>query len=200
MEAHMTRNEIQNEKNLELVRRIQAGDHDAENELLRANDGLVGAMVRHYRATIPPDLIDDYRNAGQFGILRAAQRFDPGRKCKFSTVAMVYIKHEFRNLWRDQARMNRVDGITFDERFGIGECPMAEREDEEARSRAIERALSVLPPRDRAVVSGYFGLEGKRCTLAVLGNRFHYTRERIRQIKMKALEKMKVALTEAVKT
>ena len=68
--------------------------------------------------------------------------------------------------------------------------------EEEAMNRfltdEIEQALSTLPPRDAKVLRLYFGLEGGReHTLEEIGSMLGVTRERVRQIKEKAIRRLK---------
>ena len=57
----------------------------------------------------------------------------------------------------------------------------------------IERALNKLTPREADIIRLYFGLNGKHAhTLAEIGEEFNLTRERVRQIKDKAIIKIKV--------
>ncbi len=61
-----------------------------------------------------------------------------------------------------------------------------------ARDRDIREALATLTPRERSVIMLRFGLEdGKARTLEEVGEIFHVTRERIRQIESKALRKLR---------
>jgi len=56
----------------------------------------------------------------------------------------------------------------------------------------IERALTTLTPREGDVVRLYFGLNGRQpLTLEEIGEKFDLTRERVRQIKEKAIRRMK---------
>jgi len=56
----------------------------------------------------------------------------------------------------------------------------------------IERALSTLTPREADLVRLYFGLSGKHpMTLEEIGETFDLTRERVRQIKEKAIKRLK---------
>ena len=58
----------------------------------------------------------------------------------------------------------------------------------------IERALTTLTPREGDVVRLYFGLNAKQpLTLEEIGEKFDLTRERVRQIKEKAIRRMKHA-------
>ncbi|RLD45207.1 MAG: RNA polymerase subunit sigma [Bacteroidetes bacterium] len=56
----------------------------------------------------------------------------------------------------------------------------------------ISRAISTLTPRESDVVSLYFGLDGAHpMTLEEIGEKFDLTRERVRQIKEKAIRRLK---------
>ncbi|HRW63863.1 MAG TPA: sigma-70 family RNA polymerase sigma factor, partial [Bacteroidales bacterium] len=56
----------------------------------------------------------------------------------------------------------------------------------------IERALSSLTEREASIIRLYFGLNGKHpYTLEEIGEEFNLTRERVRQIKEKAIKRLK---------
>src|SRR5437764_4815848 len=79
------------------------------------------------------------------------------------------------------------------ERFVADEMPDTE---EEAMNRflndEIETALSTLPPRDAKVLRLYFGLEGGReHTLEEIGSLLGVTRERVRQLRDRALKRLR---------
>jgi RNA polymerase primary sigma factor len=58
----------------------------------------------------------------------------------------------------------------------------------------IERTLSILTPRQREVICYYFGLGiDHPLSLEDIGHRFNLTRERVRQIKDKAITRLKTA-------
>jgi len=64
----------------------------------------------------------------------------------------------------------------------------------ESLRKEIERAISTLPQREADVIRLYFGLEGKHpMTLEEIGEKFDLTRERVRQIKEKAVRRLKHA-------
>ena len=79
------------------------------------------------------------------------------------------------------------------ERFVADEMPDTE---EEAMNRfltdEIEQALGTLPPRDAKVLRLYFGLEGGReHTLEEIGSMLGVTRERVRQLRDRALKRLR---------
>ena len=62
----------------------------------------------------------------------------------------------------------------------------------ESLRKEIERALSTLTHRETAIIKLYFGLSGKHPhTLEEIGEQFNLTRERVRQIKEKAIKRLK---------
>lgn len=62
----------------------------------------------------------------------------------------------------------------------------------ESLRKEIERALSTLTYREASIVRLYFGLNGKHPhTLEEIGEAFNLTRERVRQIKEKAIKRLK---------
>ena len=64
----------------------------------------------------------------------------------------------------------------------------------ESLRKEIDRAISTLSPREADVVRLYFGLNGSHpMTLEEIGEKFDLTRERVRQIKEKAIRRLKHA-------
>ena len=62
----------------------------------------------------------------------------------------------------------------------------------ESLRKEIDRAISTLTPREADVVKLYFGLNGSHpMTLEEIGEKFDLTRERVRQIKEKAIRRLK---------
>jgi RNA polymerase primary sigma factor len=79
------------------------------------------------------------------------------------------------------------------ERFMFEEAVRPEEEVEERLlAEHIERALDTLTPRDARVVRLYFGLDGGReHTLEEIGNMLGVTRERVRQLRDRALKRLR---------
>jgi RNA polymerase primary sigma factor len=51
--------------------------------------------------------------------------------------------------------------------------------------------LNILDDREKVIIQDYFGLSGSTRTLEDIGNDFDLTKERVRQIKEKALRKLR---------
>ena len=61
----------------------------------------------------------------------------------------------------------------------------------ESLSREIDRALDTLTPREADIIRKFFGIGVPEKTLEEIGEEFHLTRERVRQIKEKAIRRLK---------
>ena len=72
------------------------------------------------------------------------------------------------------------------------DSPMADRGlVNESLNTEIERALSTLTDREREIVKSFFGIGCQEMTLEEIGERFGLTRERVCQIKEKAIRRLK---------
>ena len=61
----------------------------------------------------------------------------------------------------------------------------------ESLSREIDRALATLTPREADIIRKFFGIGVPEKTLEEIGEEFHLTREQVRQIKEKAIRRLK---------
>ena len=81
-----------------------------------------------------------------------------------------------------------------------GDDDLSEGLEDDDRKKEVEKGLKVLNDRERTIITYLFGLDGKeRMDMSSLGRKFGISRERIRQIHVMALAKMKRALTEEKK-
>jgi len=89
-----------------LARRVQAGDKEAERQMIEANLRLVFKIARRYRNRgLPlPDLIEE----GNLGLLRAVRKFRPDRGTRLSTYATWWIRQSLVRALANQARMIRL--------------------------------------------------------------------------------------------
>ena len=63
----------------------------------------------------------------------------------------------------------------------------------ESLSREIDRALATLTPREADIIRKFFGIGVPGKTMEEIGIEFHLTRERVRQIKEKAIRRLKAS-------
>lgn len=72
------------------------------------------------------------------------------------------------------------------------DSPMADRGlVNESLSREIDRALNTLTDREKDIIQMFFGINHQEMTLEEIGDRFNLTRERVRQIKEKAIRRLR---------
>ena len=62
---------------------------------------------------------------------------------------------------------------------------------EESLREEIGRALQILEDREKMVVEAYFGINQREMTLEEIGSKYNLTRERVRQIKEKAIRRLR---------
>jgi RNA polymerase primary sigma factor len=94
------------EQERDLAVRARAGDSAAKDRLAEANLRLVVQVARRYlnRGLPLPDLIEE----GNLGLLRAVEKFDPGRGTRFSTYAVWWIRQFVVRALANQARTIRL--------------------------------------------------------------------------------------------
>ena len=72
------------------------------------------------------------------------------------------------------------------------DSPMADRElVNESLAKEIDRALSTLTEREKDIIQMFFGIGQQEMTLEEIGDKFGLTRERVRQIKEKAIRRLR---------
>jgi RNA polymerase primary sigma factor len=85
------------------------------------------------------------------------------------------------------------DGDTLLDVIKNPDAPMPDAifDTKEMLKESLLKILNILDDRERVIVQDYFGLSGQPRTLEDIGNDFQLTKERVRQIKEKALRKLR---------
>lgn len=179
------------------------------SEIVRINLPLVLAMAKRTRITSVDhaELISE----GNLALLRSADKFDCMRGYKFSTYACRAILKSFSRVATRTSRYRGYFPIEFD--------PTLEKSDQADRKRAgvendcVDELKSILNGNSAAlneveqtVIRARFALDAepapgeppKAKTLEQVGEMIGVTKERVRQIQNKALEKLRYALEEGI--
>lgn len=94
------------EQERELAKRISLGDREARQQMIEANLRLVVKIARKYFSTGVSvlDLIEE----GNIGLIKAVEKFDLSRKCRFSTYATWWIKQSIERAILNYSRIVRL--------------------------------------------------------------------------------------------
>lgn len=87
------------ERTFELIRRSQAGDKEAKEQLIKENSGLIWNVVRRFSGRGYET--EDLYQIGAIGLIRAIDKFDFSYEVKFSTYAVPLISGEIKRFLRD---------------------------------------------------------------------------------------------------
>lgn len=170
--------------------------------LVTSNMGYVVTLARQYKSDILST--DDLVGEGSIGLMKAADKYDPSRGKPFVTFAAPYIRKSI------EEAISRSSGdtpvLSTDESLPVGsnnnftllnvledkDAPKADHEVEQnALSDDLAEAIHTLNEREQAVVRKIYGIESERMTMAEIGEEMGLKRERVRQIRDKAMRKLR---------
>lgn len=170
-------------------------------QIAETNLALVLAMAKRTRMSEVDfaDLVSE----GNMALLRAVDKFDAGRGYKFSTYACRAILKAFSRQGMKLSKYRQRFPTDFDpklERSNFLETKRADFEKDAAEEvkRIVLDNRADLTDVERTVIEHRFGLESgefeKPMTLEQVGQIIGVTKERVRQIQNKAMEKIRVEL------
>jgi RNA polymerase primary sigma factor len=97
---------LSSDEEKQLAYRIEEGDNEARDQMVRANLRLVVNIARSYtgKGLGLQDLIEE----GNLGLLRAVEGFDPSMNTRFSTYASYWIKQSIKRALVNTAKTIRI--------------------------------------------------------------------------------------------
>lgn len=200
----------------ELMVKAKAGDIEARNKILTANLRFVFNIAKKYRGH-GVDL-SDLISEGNNGMIKAIEKFDLSQNVKFFSYAVWWIrqrmssailKHQEKEMIEtdfdgafsdDNGNTDNIysndDGEINDSGFDVmGENGDELELNEEAQQKhfIVEKVLAKLDDRERLIIEKYFGIENddNGQNLEEISKDLHITTERVRQLKVKAINEMR---------
>lgn len=160
-----------------------------KERLVEENMGFVVAMAKQYANK--GVAFDDLVSEGYIGLIKAAGKYDSTKGAKFTSYAANYVRQSMMQaLGMNDCPLNdnastRLEGI----------ASRVEETDSLAEIAAVNGnltdALSVLNERERTVIAHCYGVGKPLMTLAEIGEKMGVSRERVRQIRKKAIRHLR---------
>lgn len=180
-------------------------DINARDKLIKSNLRFVASVARSYQGLglSYADLIAE----GNYGLMRAMDKFDYEKGYKTISYSVWWIKQsilealkeragiEGEGLPQDFEKQIEDDIEEIDEDMNIENEFIDDNENDfkcDELKKIILMLVDCLNDREQYVITEYFGLNSKKSlTLEEIGNTMGLTKERVRQIKEKALKKLR---------
>ncbi len=164
------------------------------NRIIRSCLGLVVSIVK--KCTGPCHDLLDLVSEGNVSLIKASERYDFARGARFSTYATRVIINDFaRRIPRDRSRRVRfatgreelLQALPDDRDGGLTDAT-----DQEQIRCMIRKILAYLDGREQTIIVRRFGLAGDKQTLEEVGRELGISKERVRQLESRALDKLRI--------
>jgi RNA polymerase primary sigma factor len=183
---------------IELIESKLRKADDIRDQLVRSNLRLVTSIARKFAGSGAE--VDEFSSDGCTILLGAIDRFDYSRGFRFSTYATHSIQRHFFRAWK--VRQRRKERFPNAPGELLSEIPQTEipemicTDPENVVSGLMARADEVLDPREHQILVHRFGLGNTRkpSTLREIAGDLGISKERVRQLQLKALTKLRELL------
>ena len=172
-----------------------------KNKIVQANLRLVVSIAKKH--VDPNDDFFGLISDGNMSLIRASEKFDYARGNKFSTYASWAIMKNFARTIPDEFKHRDRFRTSSEEIFTGHEDKRADNFsaeiDQAARTDQIQKILHTLDDREQQIIVRRFGLDHRfePLTLKEVGEELGVTKERIRQLESRALDKLRAAASKA---
>ncbi|MBR2483334.1 MAG: RNA polymerase sporulation sigma factor SigG [Oscillospiraceae bacterium] len=139
---------LKNEETMALLKKAQAGDESAREELVLGNLRLVLSVIQKFASR--GENMDDLFQVGCIGLLKAIQNFDLSLDVRFSTYGVPMIVGEVRRYLRDNSAI-RVSRSTRDTAYRILQAKEQLQRDLQKEPTVEEIAKVLEIPREEVV-------------------------------------------------
>ena len=249
---------LSKDEEIELFKRLESGDLSAKDELIKHNLRLVVSVASRF--TNKKDDMLDVIEEGNFGLMKAINKYDYRKGCKFSTYAYYWIRQSIDNTMPDRLSSMKIpfyfytlnesinkykseyykengkmpskeeicslfeltedkynNYLNYSYNFVSLSVPVDKDSDSYSRSNSelgdlipdfdnlnfeekvfdeflindIRKAFDVLNENEKKVILLRYGFYGEPKTLTEIGEILGLTHERIRQIEIKAIRKIR---------
>jgi RNA polymerase primary sigma factor len=180
---------------LDRIEKLQDEATEIKEQLISSNMRLVVSIAKRHAAQT--DNFFELLSDGNVSLIRAVEKFDYSRGNKFSTYASWAIMKNFaRSIPEEKHRRERyltgheqVFESAPDNRSDEHECLMHA----EQATWKVNRLLDYLDPRERQIIRMRAGLEdgSEGMTLEKIGDVLGITKERVRQLNVRAMKKLR---------
>jgi len=163
--------------------------------LINCNMRLVVSIAKRHSGQT--DNFFELLSDGNMSLIRAVEKYDFGRGFKFSTYASWAIMKNFaRSIPEEKTRRERY--VTGNEEF-FDAAPDNRTDEQEVVQAAeqathkVNRLLECLDPREREIIRMRAGLDNNEegMTLEKIGEKLGITKERVRQLNVRAMKKLR---------
>ena len=201
---------LSEEEESRLSAQILKGNERALDKLITANLRFVIVIARQYQGQGLS--MEDLVSEGNIGLMKAARKFDASRGLRFVNYAVVFIRQQIEKAVNKESAEQRVESArdgqsrSVDAPLGSkanvsllsvladANSPMAdERVYNSNIESAVEYALQTLSERERIVINAFFGIGQEYMTMIEIADDMNLKRERVRQIRNKAIRHLKKA-------
>jgi RNA polymerase primary sigma factor/RNA polymerase sigma factor len=182
------------------IERYHAEAAQTKNRLVQANLRLVVSIAK--RHVTPSHDFFSLVSDGNISLIRAVEKFDYARGNKFSTYASWAIMKNFARSIPDEFKHQDRYRTSLDELFLSQPDDRSDQYEQEQaqrlREEQIHRILTRLDEREQRIIISRFGLDHQHepLTLKEVGEDLGVTKERVRQLEARALDKLRIAAEE----
>jgi RNA polymerase primary sigma factor len=180
---------------LKEIEDLQAQVNEVKDLLINANMRLVVSIAKKHAAQ--SDNFWELLSDGNMSLLRAVEKFDFGRGFKFSTYASWAIMKNFARSIPDEKHRRERYVTGHDELFDLAPDTRSDEQEVlasvEQHKQQVNRLLDYLEPRERQIVRMRAGLDsgGQGMTLEEIGHEMGITKERVRQLNVRIMKKLR---------